>query len=104
VSAATAAAISFIASDDRDRSAASANPLAMPSPMPPLPPVTIATLPVRSNGPVFMAVVRLAWKFHGRWLCQIRIRPTAASAAPYPAHWIWLIMKLDAGHATTPRP
>src|SRR5437763_12286262 len=29
---------------------ASARPRAMPSPMPPLPPVTIATLPVRSNG------------------------------------------------------
>jgi hypothetical protein len=29
---------------------ASASPRAMPSPMPPLPPVTIATLPRRSNG------------------------------------------------------
>src|SRR6266702_629856 len=39
---------------------ASANPLAMPSPMPPLPPVITATLPMRSNGSVFMVVVRLA--------------------------------------------
>ena len=37
---------------------ASASPRAMPSPMPPLPPVTIATLPLRSNSPVFMVVVR----------------------------------------------
>src|SRR6266404_3999586 len=32
---------------------ASANPRAMPRPMPPLPPVTIATLPVRSNSAGF---------------------------------------------------
>src|SRR5262249_29001242 len=38
------------------------------------------------------------------WLCQIRIRPTAASAAPYPAHWISLIMKLALGQAITPVP
>src|SRR6185436_1319929 len=38
---------------------ACARPRAMPSPMPPLPPVTMATLPVRSKGPVFMVVVRL---------------------------------------------
>src|ERR1700737_1789780 len=33
---------------------ASASPRAMPRPMPPLPPVTIATLPPRSNSVVFM--------------------------------------------------
>ena len=27
-----------------------------------------------------------------------------ASAAPYQAHWVWLIMKLDAGQAITPVP
>src|SRR5580704_15166015 len=36
---------------------ASASPHAMPKPMPPLPPVTMATLPVRSNACVFMAAV-----------------------------------------------
>ena len=36
---------------------ACASPRAMPSPMPPLPPVTTATLPVRSNGFVFMVVL-----------------------------------------------
>jgi hypothetical protein len=30
------------------------------------------------------------------------MRPTAESAAPYPAHWISWIMKLDLGQATTP--
>src|ERR1700748_3563542 len=34
---------------------ASARPRAMPSPMPPLPPVTMATLPLRSNRPDFIA-------------------------------------------------
>src|SRR6266404_6278353 len=33
---------------------ASANPRAIPRPMPPLPPVTIATLPLRSNSPAFI--------------------------------------------------
>src|ERR1700682_6480867 len=36
---------------------ASANPRAMPRPMPPLPPVTIATLPLRSNSAVFIVDV-----------------------------------------------
>ena len=27
-----------------------------------------------------------------------------ASAAPYPAHWIWRIMKLDAGQSIAPVP
>jgi hypothetical protein len=36
--------------------------------------------------------------------CQIRIRPTAPSTAPYPAHCSWLIMKLDLGHVIAPVP
>src|SRR5882724_3748045 len=36
---------------------ASASPHAMPRPMPPLPPVTIATLPLRSKSGVFIAVI-----------------------------------------------
>src|SRR6266446_7803630 len=40
---------------------ASANPRAMPRPMPPLPPVTIATLPPRSNGSVFIVRFPLAF-------------------------------------------
>jgi len=32
------------------------------------------------------------------------IETTTASAAPYQAHWIWLIMKLDCGQATVPVP
>src|SRR5947207_15423846 len=40
---------------------ASANPCAMPRPMPPLPPVTIATLPPRSNGSVFIVRFPLAF-------------------------------------------
>ena len=43
----------FIASDDRNAGAGFRQVLcAMPSPMPPLPPVTIATLPERSNVPL----------------------------------------------------
>src|SRR6266478_6896999 len=41
--------------------AASANPRAMPRPMPPLPPVTIATLPPRSNSSVFIVRFPLAF-------------------------------------------
>src|SRR5882757_1455896 len=36
--------------------------------------------------------------------CQIRIRPTDASKAPYSAHCRLPIMKLDAGQATAPVP
>src|SRR4051812_71446 len=36
---------------------AAANPRAIPSPMPPLPPVTMATWPQRSNSSVFMVVI-----------------------------------------------
>ncbi len=35
---------------------------------------------------------------------QIRISPSAASAAPYQAHWVCVIMKLEAGQAITPVP
>src|SRR4051812_47622145 len=38
---------------------ASASPRAMPRPMPPLPPVTMATLPLRSNGDVCIVAVPL---------------------------------------------
>src|SRR5579864_125893 len=39
-----------------------------------------------------------------RLLCQIRMRPTAARPAPYPAHCSCLIMKLEAGHVIMPVP
>src|ERR1700686_677776 len=55
------AAINFVSWPPRTAisAPASASPCAMPRPMPPLPPVTIATLPPRSNEPVFMVVFPL---------------------------------------------
>ena len=38
---------------------ASASPMAMPKPRPPLPPVTMATLPVKSNS--LPDVIRVSW-------------------------------------------
>ena len=55
----------FVAADDRDRAPASASPRAMPSPMPPLPPVTMATLPLRSKSSVFMVVLP-SWSCPGK--------------------------------------
>src|SRR6201981_16639 len=51
-----------------------------------------------------LALAMTVWKKIYRLLCQISTRPRAASAAPYPAHWICLIMKLDAGQAIMPVP
>ena len=81
---------------------ASASPRAMPRPMPPLPPVTMATLPARSKSLVAIFDVLVA----SSNACRARsgrARPSAR-AAPYQAQWIWLIMKLDAGHWITPVP
>src|SRR5262249_46281929 len=61
-----------------------------------------SAIAARDDGNLALEVEQLCR--HGRWLCQIRIRPTADSAAPYPAHWISLIMKLDRGQATVPVP
>src|SRR6516165_2131532 len=66
-----------------------------------LAPFTAAPLRCESKSRISPAVFQPAVQ---RWLCQIRMRPTAASAAPYPAHWIWLIMKLVFGQAMVPVP
>src|SRR6266704_186801 len=51
----------------------SASPHAIPRPMPPLPPVTIATLPLRSKSPVFMIVIQIVFA-DGVWPRRERAR------------------------------
>lgn len=82
VSSATAAA-DFVASRPATTIAApyAASPRAMPRPMPPLPPVTIATLPRRSN------------MFFIASLLVVRASPVAADAYWRSAHPIRRCMK-----------
>ena len=88
-----------------DRAPASARPRAMPSPIPPLPPVTTATLPVRSNSLVSCAVFHLSFSA-GRSAVAL---PDQHQADRAEQRAIFrplqlLIMKLEAGQGIAPVP
>src|SRR5665213_2703856 len=84
---------------------APANPRAMPRPMPPLPPVTIATLPVRSNRFIRFAPSRVGASIHRRTHRRNDTRKAAAMKitkietlrlGEFP-NLIWVQVHTDAG-------